>query len=131
MSQVRHKSKRRNSDEYCLLCGGCDHPTDPLQWIQVGGGRVDWAHGHCHAKVDIGFAQESMEEAVELLNRAKFDAPGAVKCLSFAIGNLRAAKDCLTGKSLWPKIDGSRQVRRTYDQIMATMAERGQFYEDA
>jgi hypothetical protein len=71
-----------------------------------------------------------MEEAVELLNRAKFDAPGAVKCLSFAIGNLRAAKDCLTGKSLWPKIDGSRQVRRTYDQIMATMAERGQFYEE-
>jgi len=72
-----------------------------------------------------------MEKAVELLNRVKFDAPGAVKCLSVAIGNLRAAKDCLTGKSLWPKIDGSRQVRRTYDQIMATMAELGQLYEDA
>lgn len=77
MSQVRHKSKRRNSDEYCLLCGGCDHPTDPLQWIQVGGGRVDWAHGHCHAKVDIRFAQKSMEKAVQLLSRVKFDAPVA------------------------------------------------------
>ena len=86
--------------------------------------------GSVARKVDMRFAQESMEKAVELLNRVKFDAPGAVKCLSVAIGNLRAAKDCLTGKSLWPKIDGSRQVRRTYDQIMATLAERARIYEE-
>jgi hypothetical protein len=38
------------------------------------------------------------------LNKLKFDARKALKCLERANRDIVSAKDCLIGKSLWPNL---------------------------
>jgi hypothetical protein len=83
---------------YCLVCGGDDHSA-PLGIAAVGGGRTDWAHDHCYAKLHLEWAIEALQGALKRLHRVKFDTPGAVKRLARARAELRAAEDCLTGKA--------------------------------
>jgi hypothetical protein len=83
---------------YCLICGGDDRSA-PLEIAQVGGGRTDWAHDHCYAKLHLESAIKSLQEALKRLHRVKFDTRGAVKCLAEARRELRAAEDSLTGKA--------------------------------
>jgi hypothetical protein len=102
---VRWPQKGRiyDNDYSCILCGGGTHPVDPLEVIQAGGGLI-WAHAHCCAQLDVEFALSSVKNAIKLLHQRKFDARGAVKCIDAAISDLRAAKDDLTGNSLWPNL---------------------------
>ena len=106
MSIVTRKVKGRDpdSDYYCLACGQDDERRDKLEVIQVGGGWVARAHGHCQADIDIEFALKSLEKAREHLNKLKFDARKALKCLARANRDIVSAKDCLIGKSLWPNL---------------------------
>jgi hypothetical protein len=106
MSIVTRKVKGRDPDNeyYCLACGQDDERRDKLEVIQVGGGWVARAHGHCRADIDIEFALKSLEKAREHLNKLKFDARKALKCLERANRDIVSAKDCLIGKSLWPNL---------------------------
>src|SRR5271166_3795618 len=87
-----------------VVCGGGTHRSDPLVVVQTGGGRNDWAHGHCYAQVDVKFALEDLKMALRQLERDQFDARKAVKCINDSMRNLRSARDCLTGKALWPDL---------------------------
>jgi hypothetical protein len=87
-----------DQDYYCLICGGDDRLA-PLELAQVGGGRTDWAHDHCYATLHLESAIQSLQEALRRLNRVKFDTRGALKCLARTRPELRAAKNCLTGKA--------------------------------
>jgi hypothetical protein len=103
MTKVSENARNHDIDYYCIGCGGGNHSSDPLKVIQVGGGAI-WAHGHCHAGVQASFALKSVNRVIRLLQRTKFDAQGAVKCIDDAIRKLRAAKKDLTGKTLWPNL---------------------------
>jgi hypothetical protein len=93
-----------DNDYYCLICGDDDERYDKLEVVQVGGGSVERTHGHCYAEIHIEFAMKSLERSMKRLHKPTFDARGAVKCLDAALDELRAAKDCLTGKALWPNL---------------------------
>ena len=65
MSIVTRKVKGRDPDNdyYCLACGQDDERRDKLEVIQVGGGWVARAHGHCQADIDMSsdFSANSMD----------------------------------------------------------------------
>jgi hypothetical protein len=104
MTKVSKNARIHDMDYYCAVCGGGNLSSDPLEVVQVGGGRRDWAHGHCYAMVTASFALKSVKRAIRLLQQTKFDARGAAKCIDDAMRELRGAKKDLTGKSLWANL---------------------------